>query len=134
MTAARRAGAASSEPNVRRRSQPTSSSRTKRSDGQQGPRRPDSGTIQRRIDRWRLETLPNALQKLGMPASDVGASFVSPLAISDFDYLRDVGLPGEFPFTSWLYPTRALNTTGADSRLHRAGRYSGYGTSEDCRD
>ena len=48
------------------------------------------------------------------------------------DYLATVGLPGEYPFTAWLYPVATPFSGGGE--LNRAGRYSGYGTSEDCRD
>ncbi|MCW2780318.1 MAG: methylmalonyl-CoA mutase [Marmoricola sp.] len=85
------------------------------------------------VARWQGETLPKALRKLGMNIEDVDSTPVTPNAIEDLDYVRDIGLPGEYPFTSWLYPTRALKEEG-DTRIHRAGRYSGFGTSEDCRD
>lgn len=90
--------------------------------------------LQRRLEHWRGETLPKALNRLGLSPEDVNSKPATPADLAGFDFLRDVGLPGEYPFTSWLYPTRALKTGGEDTRLHRAGRYSGYGTAEDCRD
>ena len=87
-----------------------------------------------RVDHWYGVTLPSGLKRLGLSAGDVDGHVVTPLDVEGHDYLRDVGLPGEYPFTSWLYPTRAVAKGGDDVRAHRAGRYSGYGTSSDCRD
>ncbi|MHB8190908.1 MAG: methylmalonyl-CoA mutase family protein [Ferrimicrobium sp.] len=93
-----------------------------------------SSELSARMEHWRNETLPKALTRLGMSIEDVNANLATPADLVGFDFLDDVGLPGEYPFTSWLYPTRAVKSAGGDARLHRAGRYSGYGTSEDCRD
>lgn len=95
---------------------------------------PDHQQLQERIDHWRTVTLAKALDRLGLAVDDVGTSVVTPLDMVGHDFLRDVGLPGEYPFTGWIYPTRAVGRGGKDTRLHRAGRYSGYGTSSDCRD
>lgn len=95
---------------------------------------PESQRLQERVDHWRTVTLSKALKRLGLTPQDVNASVATPLDTTGHDYLRDVGLPGEYPFTSWIYPTRAVARGGKDARLHRAGRYSGYGTSADCRD
>lgn len=92
------------------------------------------GRLEAQVKRWREVTLPTGLKRLGLQPDQVDVSMATPLDLGDHDYLRDVGLPGEYPFTSWLYPTRAVAKAGQDTRLHRAGRYSGYGTSEDCRD
>ena len=86
------------------------------------------------LEHWHSETLPRGLRRLGLTAEDTTARLVTPLDIPSHNYLRDVGLPGEYPFTSWTYPTRAMGRKGEDPRLHRAGRYSGYGTAADCRD
>lgn len=94
----------------------------------------DRQRLEERIEHWRTVTLAKALERLGLGVDDVSAAVMTPLDTADHDYLRDVGLPGEYPFTSWIYPTRAVARGGKDARLHRAGRYSGYGTSADCRD
>lgn len=85
-----------------------------------------------RVERWRTETLPAALRKLGKVEQVDEFDVSTPADIADHDFLRDVSLPGEFPFTSWLYPT-PTPFHGA-SGLRRAGRYSGFGTSEDIRE
>lgn len=49
----------------------------------------------------------------------------SPDDLKDFDYSRDLGIPGEFPFTRGIYPTMY---TG---RLWTMRQYAGYGTAEE---
>lgn len=90
------------------------------------------GDLPARIEHWREGILAPALSKLGSDTDPAAVSPHTPLDTAGHDFVRDVGLPGEYPFTSWLYPTATPYTgTGV---LNRAGRYSGYGTSEDCRD
>lgn len=93
---------------------------------------PNISEIAARVEHWRKETLPAGAERLGLPLEEVDANVATPLDLAGHDFLEKVGLPGEFPFTSWLYPTRAK--TGGMGRIHRAGRYSGFGTPEDCRD
>ncbi|MFC2006521.1 methylmalonyl-CoA mutase, partial [Chloroflexota bacterium] len=57
--------------------------------------------------------------------------FYTPLDIKDHNFLKKVGFPGEYPFTSGLYPTSILDES---SELLWARGYSGYGTPEDTRD
>ena len=95
---------------------------------------PDDQRLVEHIEHWRTVTLAKALRRLGLTPDDASGTVATPLDTQGFDFLRDVGLPGEYPFTSWIYPTRAVAKGGKDTRLHRAGRYSGYGTSTDCRD
>ena len=97
------------------------------------PSSPGSDEIKDRLRQWREGTLPKGMASLGLDGSDAVGEPGTPLLLEGRDFLRDVGLPGEYPFTSWLYPTRALSG-GKETRTHRAGRYSGYGTSGDCRD
>jgi methylmalonyl-CoA mutase N-terminal domain/subunit len=91
------------------------------------------GELQERIASWRRETLPRGLERLGLSSDEVDPPLATPLDTAEHDFLRDVGLPGEYPFTSWLYPSSA-HVKGQAVHVHRAGRYSGYGTSTDCRD
>lgn len=86
------------------------------------------------VAHWKEQTLPAGIKRLGLQSEDVDVKVMTPLDLENHDFIRDVGLPGEYPFTGWLYPTRAVTEGGKDLRLHRAGRYSGYGTAEDCRD
>ena len=87
--------------------------------------------LQSRIATWRSTTYPRAAKKIGSDATP--PPVISPLDVASHDFLRDVGLPGEYPFTSWQYPSRTP-FEGGSSSLRRAGRYSGYGTSSDSRD
>ena len=85
-----------------------------------------------RIERWRSDTLRPAIDKLGSGVDPDEVTVYTPLDTAGHDFESQVGLPGQYPFTSWLYPTPTPFTGG--SVLSRAGRYSGYGTAEDCRD
>lgn len=86
--------------------------------------------IAQRVAKWERESYPAAAKKLRMADTGVPHAY-SPLDTVKHDFLRDVALPGEYPFTSWNYPTRMpFEEAGAHS-LNRAGRYSGYGTAED---
>lgn len=49
----------------------------------------------------------------------------SPDDLKDFDDSRDLGLPGEFPFTRGIYPTMYKG------RLWTMRQYAGYGTAEE---
>ena len=49
----------------------------------------------------------------------------TPRDIADFDYLDDLGFPGEFPYTRGIHPTMYR------SRIWGMAQYSGFGTPED---
>jgi methylmalonyl-CoA mutase N-terminal domain/subunit len=49
----------------------------------------------------------------------------TPLDITDFDYLKDLSLPGHYPFTRGLHPT------GYRGRLWTMRLFSGFGTAEE---
>lgn len=75
--------------------------------------------------RWfkekKLKDLPAASSEIGQPLEPV----YSPADLTEVDYLRDIGFPGEFPFTRGVYPG-----------MYRKGPwqmrlYSGFGTAED---
>ena len=48
----------------------------------------------------------------------------TPLDIADFDYLRDLGFPGEYPLTRGVYPTMYR------ARMWTMRQYAGFGTAE----
>ncbi|MPZ62996.1 MAG: methylmalonyl-CoA mutase [Propionibacteriales bacterium] len=84
---------------------------------------------------WEKKTLEPACRRFDLerPVD----RFYGPDDVPDFDFLRDVGFPGEYPFTSGPYPTQpfAAGSRGTGlipqaKGLARAGRYSGYGTAE----
>ncbi|HEX2621227.1 MAG TPA: methylmalonyl-CoA mutase family protein, partial [Phototrophicaceae bacterium] len=49
----------------------------------------------------------------------------TPLDIGDLDYERDLGNPGEYPFT------RAVHATGHRGRLWTMRMFAGFGTAEE---
>jgi len=49
----------------------------------------------------------------------------TPLDVADFDYMKEVGLPGEYPFTRGVQPTMYRG------RLWTMRQYAGFGTAED---
>lgn len=76
-------------------------------------------------ERWfkekKLQELPPAYAESGQPLSPVYA----PDDLPNFDYLRDLGFPGEFPFTRGVYPGMYRKQPW-QMRL-----YAGFGTAED---
>ncbi len=75
--------------------------------------------------RWykekKLDELPKAYTESGQALAPV----YTPDDLPDFDYLRDLGFPGEYPFTRGVYPG-----------MYRKGPwqmrlYAGFGTAED---
>jgi methylmalonyl-CoA mutase N-terminal domain/subunit len=75
--------------------------------------------------RWakekKVEDLPPAHSEIGQLLPPV----FTPSDVADVDYIRDIGFPGEFPFTRGVYPG-----------MYRKGPwqmrlYSGFGTAED---
>ncbi|MDY6935966.1 MAG: methylmalonyl-CoA mutase family protein [Spirochaetota bacterium] len=90
---------------------------------------------------WEETTLKKGLDRYGLKESP--QKFYSPLEAKDYDFMEKVGFPGEYPFTSGIYPTsRAAMMTsmmgkgneGSGGGDRRAGAYSGYGSPEDTRD
>ena len=86
--------------------------------------------------KWEQETLAAAVERFGL--NKAGDRFYGPDDAPDFDFIRDVGFPGQYPFTAGPYPTQPFaagqHGTGLIPQgkgLARAGRYSGFGTAED---
>jgi methylmalonyl-CoA mutase N-terminal domain/subunit len=85
---------------------------------------------------WQRETLAPALGRFGQEAPQ--DRFYGPDDLRGFDFLRDVGFPGQFPLTAGTYATDPAASGGRGTGqipqgegLVRAGRYSGYGGPED---
>jgi methylmalonyl-CoA mutase N-terminal domain/subunit len=81
---------------------------------------------------WEAQTLQDALNKLPerrrrfMTQSSVPIERVyTPADLPDFDYDRDLGLPGEYPFT------RGIHATGQRGRLWTMRMFAGFGTAEE---
>jgi methylmalonyl-CoA mutase N-terminal domain/subunit len=99
-----------------------------------------SKEIERVKKSWEEEILKPALKKLNVEESP--NKYYSPLDLKDFNFLEKVGFPGDYPFTSNIYPSippgitprRGGGYIGSGKGLVRAGSYAGYGTPEDTRD
>ncbi|MDY6854916.1 MAG: methylmalonyl-CoA mutase family protein [Thermodesulfobacteriota bacterium] len=94
--------------------------------------------IQKAKKQWEEKVLSPANKRFGMEKSPT--EIYTPLDLKDFEYLRDVGFPGQYPFTGSTYPSNIVGTgmrmmaRGGGEMLRRAAMYSGYGTPEDTRD
>ncbi|MDD5557624.1 MAG: methylmalonyl-CoA mutase family protein [bacterium] len=90
------------------------------------------GSISDAKEKWREGALRRAIGKIGERRAAFDTSSGIPLDVlyapsdlPDFDYLRDVGFPGEFPFTRGVQPTMYR------SRLWTMRQYAGFGSAEE---
>jgi len=83
-------------------------------------------------DRWHETTLRETMER--RPERAAGFTTVSgdpvgrlytPADLPDFDYLRDLGFPGEYPYT------RGVHATGHRGRLWTMRMFAGFGTAEE---
>ncbi len=84
--------------------------------------------LEKTYEEWekRVKDLPQCTLPLFKTLSDIPLKIVyTPLDIKDFDYLRDLGLPGEYPFT------RGIRETMYRGRFWTMRQFSGFGTAED---
>jgi methylmalonyl-CoA mutase N-terminal domain/subunit len=88
--------------------------------------------IGRALRRWEDETLAKTLDGGGGErdvdfSTSVGPTrrLYTPLDIADLDYERDLGSPGEYPYTRGVQPTMYRG------RLWTMRQYAGYGTAEE---
>jgi methylmalonyl-CoA mutase N-terminal domain/subunit len=81
-------------------------------------------------EKWEKEIVSKSLEKLPEKGEFTTSSNIpinriyTPLDIADFDYLRDLGFPGEYPLTRGVYPTMYR------ARLWTMRQYAGFGTAE----
>ncbi|HQE19703.1 MAG TPA: methylmalonyl-CoA mutase family protein, partial [Aggregatilineales bacterium] len=82
--------------------------------------------------RWQRETLARSLEKLPerqdefITASGVPVErLYTPADLPDFDYLTELGFPGEYPYT------RGIHATMHRGRLWTMRMFAGFGTAED---
>jgi methylmalonyl-CoA mutase N-terminal domain/subunit len=86
--------------------------------------------VRERKEKWERETVSKILEKLPerrefSTNSDIPVNRVyTPLDIADSNYLRDLGFPGEYPFTRGVYPTMYR------ARFWTMRQYAGFGTAE----
>ena len=91
--------------------------------------------LKKKKEEWEENVLKPAAKRFGMEKRPT--EFHTPLDIEGFDFLRDVGFPGQYPFTSAAFPVNlvpAVRKGAKPGGLKRASQYSGYGTPEDTRD
>jgi methylmalonyl-CoA mutase, N-terminal domain len=86
--------------------------------------------LEKKQEDWKSGALQKILDKVKMKAEQFPKQYYSPLDISGFDFARDTGFPGEYPFTMATHPT----AIPAEFLVGARARYSGFGTPEDTRD
>ena len=88
--------------------------------------------LQKALDRWQETTLSKSLK--GLPerqdqfittSSEPVERVYTPLDVQDIDYLQDLGMPGEYPYTRGVHPTMHR------SRLWTMRMFAGFGTAEE---
>lgn len=86
--------------------------------------------IRGKREKWEKETVMRSFEKLPEKrefptSSDISVDRVySPVDVADCDYMRDLGFPGEYPFTRGVYPTMYR------ARFWTMRQYAGFGTAE----
>ena len=88
--------------------------------------------IAKERERWEKSTLPNWIKHCPERQEEFRnhsgitiKGLYTPEDIKDMDYMRDLGFPGEYPFT------RGLHATMYRGRLWTMRMFAGYGTAED---
>src|SRR4030043_319685 len=75
---------------------------------------------------WKKKNLEKRPQKKVKPDSEIeGEVFYPPENVTEVDYLKDIGFPGQYPFTRGVQPTMYRE------RIWTMRQYSGFGTAEE---
>jgi methylmalonyl-CoA mutase N-terminal domain/subunit len=86
--------------------------------------------IRQRREKWEKETVVRSFDKLPergefSTSSDIPVNrLYTPADVADFDYLQQLGFPGEYPLTRGVY------TTMYRARFWTMRQYAGFGTAE----
>jgi methylmalonyl-CoA mutase N-terminal domain/subunit len=80
----------------------------------------EEGTLKKSISRF-----PERQEKFITTSSEEIDRLYTPADIPDFDYERDLGLPGEYPFTRGVHPTMHRG------KLWTMRMFAGFGTAEE---
>lgn len=86
--------------------------------------------IRQRKENWEKETVAKSFDKLpekgeySTSSEIINDRVYTPDDLEDFDYLRDLGFPGEYPLVRGVYPTMYR------ARLWTMRQYAGFGTAE----
>ena len=88
--------------------------------------------LRQALDKWEKEVLPRSLTSLPerqdqflTTSSEPIERLYTPLDIGELDYLADLGLPGEYPYTRGVHPTLHR------SKLWTMRMFAGFGTAEE---
>jgi methylmalonyl-CoA mutase N-terminal domain/subunit len=83
-------------------------------------------------DSWQNTTLRRTIDRQSERAGEFTTisgepveRLYTPASLPDFDYLRDLGFPGEYPFT------RGIHATGYRGKLWTMRMFAGFGTAEE---
>ena len=84
-------------------------------------------------ERWENITLRQWIEKTGVPERDVSTTasgipikrVFTPEDVEDIDYFKDIGFPGEYPYTRGIYPNMYRG------RMWTIRMVTGYGTPEE---
>ena len=94
--------------------------------------REEMTALRKQQDRWAENTLkkaldrhPERLEKFMTTSSAPVERLYTPLDVADLDYARDLGFPGEYPFT------RGVHSTMHRGRLWTMRMFAGFGTAEE---
>jgi methylmalonyl-CoA mutase N-terminal domain/subunit len=89
-------------------------------------------TLKERRDKWEKATLQDSLdhhpERMGnfvTTSSEPVERLYTPLDVADLDYERDLGFPGEYPYT------RGVHATMHRGRLWTMRMFAGFGTAEE---
>ncbi|MFO3796979.1 MAG: methylmalonyl-CoA mutase family protein, partial [Anaerolineales bacterium] len=84
------------------------------------------------LEKWQETTLQKSLAQMPerrdefiTASSEPINRLYTPLDVAEMDYLRDLGLPGEYPFTRGIHPTMYRG------RLWTMRMFAGFGTAEE---
>ncbi len=80
----------------------------------------ENGTLKKTLDR-----MPERRETFVTQSSVPVERLYTPLDVAGLDYLRDLGLPGEYPFT------RGVHASGYRGRLWTMRMFAGFGTAEE---
>jgi methylmalonyl-CoA mutase N-terminal domain/subunit len=72
-----------------------------------------------------LERAPERQSRFITTSSDEVARVYTPVDLPDFDYLSDLGLPGQYPYTRGVHPT------GYRGKLWTVRMFAGFGSAEE---
>jgi len=103
-----------------------------RSKGEEMYDNKDIEQLRQELEKWgktalevSLEQMPERQEQFITTSSEAIQRLYTPLDIVELDYIKDLGLSGEYPFTRGIHPTLYR------SRLWTMRMFSGFGTAEE---